>query len=48
VTKSRNDFPWNEISFEPFTTRECYNEYTTRVKTPKDFLKFVLGEKPKF
>ena len=27
VTLSRYDFPWNEVSFEPFSARECYKMY---------------------
>jgi len=48
VTLSRNDFPWNEISFEPFTARDCYKMYRSLVKDASSFLKKVLGEKLKY
>lgn len=34
VTLSRNDFPWHEIAFPPFTARECFEKYTSVVKDP--------------
>lgn len=48
VTLSRNDFPWHEICFEPFSARECYEKYTSIVKDPQNFLKKVLGLKEKY
>jgi hypothetical protein len=48
VTLSRNDFPWHEIAFDPFTPRECYEKYTSIVKDPQHFLKKVLGLKEKY
>lgn len=48
VTLSRNDFPWNEICFEPFSAKECYKMYRTMVKDAASFLKKVLGEKMKY
>ena len=48
VTLSRNDFPWHEISFEPFTAKECFEKYTSIVKDPQTFLKKVLGLKEKY
>ena len=48
VTLSRNDFPWHEISFEPFTPKECFEKYTSIVKDPQTFLKKVLGLKEKY
>ena len=48
VTLSRNDFPWHEISFEPFSAKECYDKYVSIVKDPQTFLKKVLGLKDKY
>lgn len=48
VTLSRNDFPWNEICFEPFTARDCYKMYRSIVIDADSFLKKVLGEKLKY
>ena len=48
VTLSRFDFPWQEISFEPFSAKECYKMYTALVTDINSFLKKVLGEKPKY
>ena len=48
VTLSRYDFPWREISFEPFSAKECYKMYTSIVTDPESFLKRVLGQKPKY
>ena len=48
VTLSRNDFPWHEIAFAPFTPRECYEKYISIVKEPHTFLKKVLGLKEKY
>ena len=48
VTLSRFDFPWQEISFGPFSAKECYKMYTGLVTDVNSFLKKVLGEKPKY
>lgn len=48
ITLSRYDFPWKDISFEPFTAKECYKQYRSLVKDAKQFLSKVLGEKEKF
>lgn len=48
VTLSRNDFPWHEICFPPFTAKECYEKYSSVVKDPQTFLKKVLGLKEKY
>ena len=48
VTLSRNDFPWHEIAFLPFTAKECYEKYIAIVKDPHTFLKKVLGLKEKY
>ncbi len=48
VTLSRNDFPWNEVAFAPFTPRECFEKYIAIVKDPHTFLKKVLGLKDKY
>ena len=48
ITLSRNDFPWHEISFPPFSPRECYEKYIQVVKDPQSFLKKVLGNKEKY
>ena len=34
VTLSRNDFPWHEIAFPPFSAKECFEKYTSIVKDP--------------
>lgn len=48
VTLSRNDFPWHEICFAPFTPKECFDKYVSIVKDPYTFLKKVLGLKEKY
>ena len=48
VTLSRNDFPWHEIAFAPFTAKECYEKYTSIVRDPQTFLKKVLGLNEKY
>ena len=48
VTLSRNDFPWHQICFEPFTAKECYKMYRSMVTDAQSFLKKVLGERHKF
>jgi hypothetical protein len=48
VTLSRNDFPWHEICFAPFTARDCFEKYTSMVRDPQTFLKKVLGNKDKY
>jgi rhamnose utilization protein RhaD (predicted bifunctional aldolase and dehydrogenase) len=48
VTLSRNDFPWHEIAFHPFTAKECYEKFISIVKDPQIFLKKVLGLKEKY
>ena len=32
ITLSRNDFPWNEIKFNHFTSKDCFDKYTSIVK----------------
>lgn len=34
ITLSRNDFPWNEIKFNNFTSKDCFEKYTSVVKDP--------------
>ena len=48
VTHSRYDFPWQEISFGPYSSKECYKMYRTMVKDANSFLELVLGRKQKF
>jgi hypothetical protein len=48
VTLSRYDFPWQEICFEPYSSKECYKMYTSIVTDVESFLKKVLSEKPKY
>jgi hypothetical protein len=48
ITLSRNDFPWPEISFGPFTAKDCYEKYQQIVRDPQIFLKKVLGMKEKY
>jgi hypothetical protein len=48
ITLSRNDFPWHEVAFEPFTPKECFEKYTSMVKDPQTFLRKVLGSKEKY
>jgi len=48
VTLGRDDFPWREIRFGYFSAKECYSMYTSHVKNVVDFLKKILGDKPKF
>lgn len=43
VTLSRYDFPWREISFEPFSAKDCYKMYTSLVTDINSFLNRVLG-----
>ena len=48
LTLSRNDFPWAEIKFGDFTTKDCYEKYASIVKDSQTFLKKVLGMKEKY
>ncbi len=48
VTLSRYDFPWQEIAFAQFSSKECYKMYTSLVTDAQSFLKKVLGDKPKY
>ena len=32
ITLSRNDFPWQEIRFGDFTSKDCYDKYASIVK----------------
>jgi len=34
ITLSKNEFPWHEIAFEPFTPKECYEKYSSIVRDP--------------
>ena len=34
ITLSRNDFPWNEIKFNNFTSKDCFEKYISIVKDP--------------
>ena len=48
ITLSRNDFPWNEIKFSTFTSKDCFEKYFSVVKDAQTFLKKVLGLKEKY
>ena len=48
ITLSRNDFPWNEIKFNNFSSKDCFEKYTSIVKDAQTFLKKVLGYKEKY
>lgn len=48
TTLSRNDFPWNEIRFGDFSSKDCYEKYSSIVKDSQTFLKKVLGMKEKY
>jgi hypothetical protein len=48
ITLSRNDFPWQEIKFDPFTAKDCFEKYSNIVRDPQTFLKKVLGMKEKY
>lgn len=48
ITYSRNDFPWNEIRFNNFTAKDCFEKYTSVVRDAHTFLKKVLGNKEKY
>ena len=48
ITLSRNDFPWNEIKFEHFSAKDCFEKYSSLVKDSNTFLKKVLGLKDKY
>lgn len=48
VTNSRYDFPWQEIAFSSFSSKECYKMYTSLVVDAQSFLVKVLGNKPKY
>lgn len=48
VTHSRYDFPWQEVQFGPYSSKECYKMYRSLVKDANSFLDLVLGRKNKF
>jgi len=48
VTLSKYDFPWRDIKFNKWTTKECYEKYAHSIKEASTFLKRVLGNKDKF
>jgi hypothetical protein len=48
VTLSRYDFPWQEIAFSTFSSKECYKMYTSIATDAQSFLVKVLGNKPKY
>jgi len=45
---SKFDFPWREIKFNKWTTKECFEKYSSSIKDASSFLKRVLGQKEKF
>jgi hypothetical protein len=48
ITLSRNDFPWLEIRFDHFSSKDCYEKYISMIKDSQTFLKKVLGVKEKY
>jgi len=48
ITLSRNDFPWYEIKFGNFSSKECFEKYASIVNDSHTFLKKVLGLKEKY
>ena len=48
ITLSKFDFPWTEIKFNKWTTKECFEKYSSSIKDASSFLKRVLGQKEKF
>lgn len=32
ITLSRNDFPWNEIKFNDFSSKDCFDKFSSVVR----------------
>ena len=48
ITFSKYNFPWREIAFYNFSSKDCYLKYTQTVRDAKCFFKKILGNKEKY